>query len=211
MPCDNESVYDRVMIVSVQTDIEKAISQLKSLTEREQFRFSVAKALTATAADVQQEVRKNMPSRFIIRRQWVVNGIRIERATKQSLTATVYSRDKFMKLQETGGQKNPLRNYIAIPTKMVKRTKTDLVARSDRPGALGDKVDIIELNGHKWLALKKARKAGNGQRLKLLYLLVPRAQMKERLGLGKDGMRIARQQFVSNLREALEQAVRTAR
>lgn len=199
------------MIISVQTDIEKAIKQLQSITEKEQFRFAVAKALTKTAVDVQREVRKNMPSRFILRRQWIVQGIQIERATKQNLTASVYSRDKFMKLQETGGPKNPLRNYIAIPTSMVKRTKTDLIARSDRPGALGDKAEIIELNGHKWLALKKARKAAGGQRLKLLYLLVPRAQMKERLGLAKDGERIARARFVENLRDALEQAVRTAR
>jgi len=199
------------MIVSVQTDIEKAIKQLRSFTEREQFRFAVAKALTKTAVDVQREVRKNMPSRFILRRQWIVQGIQIERATKQNLTASVYSRDKFMKLQEAGGQKNPLRNFIAIPTSMVKRTKTDMVARADRPAALGDRAEVIELNGHKWLALKKARKAANGQRLKLLYLLVPRAQLKERLGLAKDGERVARARFVDNLREALEQAVRTAR
>lgn len=199
------------MIISVQTDIERAMKQLHSITEREQFRFSVAKALTKTAVDVQKELRKNMPGRFILRRQWIVQGIQIERATKTNLTAAVFSRDKFMKLQETGGQKNPLRNYIAIPTSMVKRTKTDLISRADRPSALGDKAEVIELNGHKWLALKKARKAGNGQRLKLLYLLVPRAQMKERLGLAKDGERVARAMFMQNLREALDQAVRTAR
>ena len=209
-PCDNETDYDRVMIVSVQTDIEKAISQLKSLTEREQFNRSVRRALNKTAEQVQTEVRNNMPARFTLRRNWVVKGILIKYASNSSLTATVYSRDKFMKLQETGGQKNALRNYIAIPTSMVKRTKTDIIRKSDRPGALGDKAEIIELNGHKWLALKKARKTGGGQRLKLLYLLVPRAQMKERLGLAKDGMRIARQHFVSNLRDALDQAVRAA-
>lgn len=199
------------MNISVQTDIERAIRQLKTLTEREQFRFSVAKALTKTAADVQREVRKNMPSRFILRRQWIVQGIQIERATKQNLEAMVFSRDKFMKLQETGGQKNPLRNYIAIPTSMVKRTKTDLITKADRPASLGDKAEVIEMNGHKWLALKKPRKAAGGQRLKLLYLLVPRAQMKERLGLAKDGERVARARFSDNLREALEQTVRTAR
>jgi len=211
MLCDNDACIFGIMIVSVQTDIEKAIRQLQSITEKQQMAFAVAKALTKTAVDVQREVQNNMPSRFIIRRPWVLKGIQVERATKQSLTATVYSRDKFMQLQEFGGTKNPLRNYIAIPTSMVKRTKTDIIARSDRPGALGDKAEIIELNGHKWLALKKARKGSNGQRLKLLYLLVPRAQLRERLGLNKDGQKVARARFMLNLQDALEQAVRTAR
>ena len=208
------------MIVSVQTDIEKAISQLKSLTEREQFRFSVAKALTATAADVQQEVRKNMPSRFIIRRQWVVNGIRITPATKAVLQSVVYSRDYFMDIQEFGGTKKPLRNYLAIPTSLVRRTKTGLVAEASKPKAMGDKLGVVEYNGNKYLALKKGIKSRFGEskgkrggdlRLRFMYLLVPRAHIKERLGLGKDGARIARQQFVSNLRDALDQAVKTAR
>lgn len=199
------------MFISVQTDIERAMRQLQTLTEREQFRFSVAKALTKTAVDVQKEVRKNMPSRFTLRRQWIVQGIRVERATKANLTAMVYSRDKFMGLQETGGQKNALRNYVAVPTSMVRRTKTDTIRKADRPAALGDKAEVIEFKGHKWLALKKPRKGANNQRLKLLYLLVPRAQLKERLGLGKDGERVARAMFVQNLQEALEQAVQSAR
>jgi len=199
------------MNLSVSTDIEKAIAKLKSITEAQQLKFAVAKALTKTAYDVQAEVRKNMPNRFILRRQWIVQGIRVEKATKAKLEAVVYSRDKFMGIQETGGPRSPLRNYIAIPTSMVKRTKTDLIAKSDRPKALGDKAEIIEMNGHKWLALKKARKGANGQRLKLLYLLVPRTQMKERLGLGKDGMKMARARFVDNLEQALKDAVATAR
>jgi hypothetical protein len=196
---------------SVQTDIEAALRKLSSIAEAQQFRFATAKALTQTAVDVQKEVRKNMPSRFIIRRQWVINGIMIERATKANLEASVYSRDKFMGLQEFGGQKGPLRNYLAIPTSMVRRTKTDIIAKSDRPGALGDKVSIIDFNGHKWLALKKPRKGANGAKLRLLYLLIPRAQIKKRLGLELDGMRVAKANFATNLQSALEQAMRTAR
>ena len=200
------------MIVSVQTDILKSLVKLRSITEAQQFRFSVAKALTQTAADVQGELRKNMPSRFTLRRQWIVQGIRTQRASKTNLQALVYSRDKFMGLQEFGGDKNPLRRYIAIPTSMVKRTRTDLIAKRDRPAALGDKVGIVEVNGNKYLALKgTGRKVANGKRLRLLYLLVPRANIKERLGLGKDGDKIARARFRQNLQNALRDAVATAR
>ena len=191
--------------------LDAALSQLQTIADQKQFRFSVAKALTQTAADIQQEVRKNMPGRFIIRRPWVINGIRIERATPANLSATIYSRDKFMGLQELGGEKNPLRQYLAIPTSLVRRTKTDVIRKADRPKELGDKVEIIEFRGHKWLALKKARKAGNNQRLRLLYLLIPRAHINKRLGLADDAIKVARANFAPNLRSAIEYALRTAR
>lgn len=197
--------------ISVSSEIENAIRQLQTISEAQQFRFAVAKALTATAVEVQKEVRKNMPGRFTLRRQWVVNGILVERATKDNLTATVYSRDKFMGLQEVGGPKSPLRQYLALPTSMVRRTKTDMITKADRPKNLGDKAEVIEYEGRKWLALKRPRKGANNQRLRLLYLLVPRAQLQKRLGLGEDAQKIARLRFSANLRDAMEFALRTAR
>lgn len=197
--------------ISVASEIQAAVAKLQTLSEAQQFRFSVAKALTTTASQVQQEVKKNMPSRFTLRRQWVVQGIRMERATKDNLTAKVYSRDKFMGLQEIGGTKGPLRNYLAIPTRMVKRTPTDMIRKSDRPKALGDKVEIVDYKGHKYLALKKGRKGAGGQQMRLLYLLIPRANIKKRLGLGDDAIKVAKAQFTNNLRDALEYAMRTAR
>lgn len=200
-----------MLAISVQTDIERAMAQLSSITEAQQFRFATARALTQTAVEVQTEVRKNMPGRFTIRRDWVIKGIQIERATKANLTATVFSRDKFMALQETGGVKGALRNYLAIPTSMVRRTPKDVIRKADRPAALGDKVSVVEFKGHKYLALKKPRRGANGQRLRFLYLLVPRAHLHERLGLSKDGQRVARARFVENLQASLAQAVASAR
>jgi len=187
------------------------MAKLRTLTEAKQFRFATAQALTKTAAEVQTGVKQAMPSRFTIRRSWVIQGIRMDKATKDNLTATVYSRDKFMGLQEVGGPKSPLRNYIAVPTRATKRTKTDMVRKSDRPKALGDKVEVVEVNGNKFLALKKARKGRSGNELRLLYLLVPRPRIQERLGLRRDGHRIARQRFIPNLQAALARAVATAR
>jgi hypothetical protein len=198
-------------MLSVQTDLLKAMARLRSMTEAQQLRFATAKALTQTAYEAQAEVKKNMPSRFTLRRNWIVQGIRVEKATKQALTATVYSRDKFMGLQEYGGAKNPLRRYLAVPTKAVKRTKTDIIRKADRPAALGDKAEIVTVKGNKFLALKKGRKGASKNQLRLLYLLIPRANLKQRLGLNKDGQRIARQRFVVNLQRALADAVRTAR
>lgn len=199
-------------MLTMQSDIEKAMRQLKALTDPKQLNFAIAKALTQTAVEVQKELRRNMPSRFTIRRPWIVQGIRVERATKQNLEAVVYSRDDFMELQETGGTKDPRRRYLAIPTRAVRRTKTQMIAKADRPGALGERAEVVEYNGSKWLALKKARRGANkGGQLRLLYLLIPRAELKERLGLEKDGLKIAPERFGPLLEKALEEALRTAR
>lgn len=199
-------------MLTMQSDIEKALRQLKALTDPKQMNFAIAKALTQTAFEVQKELRSNMPGRFTIRRPWVVQGIRVERATKTNLAAVVYSRDSFMGLQEVGGTKDPRSRYIAIPTKAVRRTKTQVIAKSDRPGALGDRAEVIEYNGNKWIALKKARRGANkGGQLRLLYLLVPKAQIKERLGLEDDGLKIAPKRFPLLLEAAIQDALRTAR
>ena len=199
-----------MITVSVQTDIEKALAKLSTITEAQQFRFSVARALTMTAVEIQKEVRRNMPGRFIIRRQWVIQGIRVDRATKDNLTARIYSRDLFMGLQEYGGDKHPRGRFLAIPTRLVRRTPKGLVAKRDKPRALGDKVEEITFKGNQWLALKKARAGRGGTELRLMYLLVPRADIDERLGLRKDAERIARLRFAENLRVALAEAVAKA-
>ena len=198
-------------MITVESDLRRAIEQLRSLAALKQVQFATAKALTLTAVEVQRQVRAEMPARFTIRRQWIVNGIRVEKATKANLVATVFSRDAFMGLHEFGGPKDPRKRFIAIPTRAVKRTKTDVIARRDRPGALGDRAEVIEYNGNKWLALKKGRRGRSGNELRLLYLLVPRAQIDERLGLREIGTRVVRARFMPLFLQALEDAVKTAR
>lgn len=198
-------------VITVESDLRRAIEQLRSLAALKQVQFATAKALTLTAVEVQRQVRAEMPARFTIRRQWIVNGIRVEKATKANLVATVFSRDAFMGLQEFGGQKDPRKRFIAIPTKAVRRTKSDIIAKSDRPQNLGARAEVIEYKGNKWLALKRARSGRSGNELRLLYLLVPRAQLHERLGLREIGTRVTRERFMPIWRQCLEDALRTSR
>lgn len=198
-------------MISVESDLRRAIEQLKSLAALQQVQFATARALTLTAVEVQRQVRAEMPARFTLRRQWIVNGIRVEKATKQKLEALVFSRDDFMGLQEFGGTKDPRKRFLAIPTRAVRRTKSDIVAKRDRPQNLGDRVEVIEYKGNKWLALKRSRTGNSGNQLRLLYLLVPRAQLHERLGLREIGNRVTRERFMPIWRQCLEDAMRTAR
>lgn len=198
-------------VITVESDLRRAIEQLRSLAALKQVQFATAKALTLTAVEVQRQVRAEMPARFTLRRQWIVNGIRVEKATKANLVATVFSRDAFMGLQEFGGQKDPRKRFIAIPTKAVRRTKSDIIAKSDRPQNLGARAEVIEYKGNKWLALKRARSGRSGNELRLLYLLVPRAQLHERLGLREIGTRVTRERFMPIWRQCLEDALPTSR
>ena len=208
--------------LSVESTIEQAIRKLQSITEAKQLRYSTSQALTRTAYAVQAEVRANMPSRFTIRRPWVLQGIKVNKATPSALTARIYSRDKFMALQETGGIKEALRNHIAVPLQSVRRTKTGIIAKKDRPknvpntltGRGGHMTAIVTLkDGRKFIArLRPKGKLGErGGRLEYLYLLVPKVHIDERLGLVRDGRKVAQERFGLELKRALEENVARAR
>lgn len=197
--------------MNIQSDIKQAVAKLQSITDAKQLPFAIARALTVTARDVQDEVRNNLTQRFTLRNNWVRQGIQIQRATKQNLEAMVFSRDAFMGLQEVGGAKSPLGNYLAVPTSLVRRTPKDMIRKADRPKSLGNKAEVIEFMGRKWLALKRSRKGRNKNDLRLMYLLVPRADIEPRLKLRDDGLRVSQAVFQRRLQESLELALRTAR
>lgn len=198
-------------MLTMQSDIEKAMRQLKAFSDKKQLEFAISTALNRTAVEVQQAVKTSMPRKFTLRSNWVVQGIRVEFSKKGKLESIIYSRDKFMGLQEYGGDKKPFGNYLAIPTTLVRRTPRDKIRRSETPKALGDKVEVVTVGRRRFLALKKRRKGRSGNMLRLMYMLIPHASIRKRLGLEEDGGRIARARFMAQLEKALEDAIRTAR
>ena len=216
-----------MITMSVKSDLARALKQLDTLSSK-QFPFTIAKALTQTGKDVQAEVQRNMPQRFTLRRNWIMKGIRIMPATKQNLEVVIYSRDSsFMGRQEDGGEKTPMQpggKYIAVPMN-VRRTKTQIIAKSDQPGNLKNSFILTAKDGRKYIAVRMGARAamnrgsagnqansrgGKGE-VVLMYELVKSAHIKPRLGLADDGTRIAKQNFVKNLYAAAAEAMRTAR
>ena len=95
---------------------------------------------------------------------------------------------------------------------LVRRTPKQLLAKADRPKNLGDKAGIVEVNGKKYLALKRGRKSKrNGVQLRLLYRLIERAQIKPRLKMRDDAEGVIKAQFAKNLEQAFVAAMKTAR
>ena len=183
---------------------------------RGQMPYATSRALNSLAFDVRDKVRGSMPQNFTIRRRWVVNQLQVkQRANKRQLEAVVGTSDaaKFLAKHEEGGTRTALGRYVAIPTRAVKRTKTDQIRKSDRPASLGTKASVVDYNGNKWLALNKSRKwaQGSASKTRLLYLLKPRTQIDERLELHEQGQYIIKQRGTQALKDAVDYALKTAR
>ena len=90
--------------LDVTADIAKATEHLSELAQQH-VPNAAAKALTRTAFDARDAVRDSLPERFNQRRPWISRGIGVTPAKPRTLMAEVWSRDRFMALQETGGTK----------------------------------------------------------------------------------------------------------
>ena len=219
---DNQAMLN----MKIEIDTDKMLRMVDGF-RGDQVKFSIAKALTKTAQDAQAAVRESMkPPKFTIRRQWIVNGIRIIAAKKNDLTAVVYSRDgDFMGRQETGGTKTPKRDSnLALPLSAVRRTKADIIKAQDLPNNLGQAQINLRTKGGKIKSIKGAggsvfKMQVNGRTIiarrrgkkdiELMYVLVPRANIKPRLGLHEIGQRVVNQNFGQNLRDAMVYAMQT--
>jgi hypothetical protein len=216
------------LVISVRHDLQRIAEGWHAM--QRQIPYAAAISLTRTAQELQDEIRKGMPSAFTLRRQWVVQGIRIKSARKDFLQAEVYSRDPFMTLQETGGTKTSIHKrvwdygeYLAIPLD-ARRTKSDIVQKADWPENLIKPFVLTARDGRQYLAVHAinskrgatsvSKSRGKQKRptgTRLMYTLVKRYQLKSRLGMGKLARELAVPAFHRHMRLALLDALATAR
>ncbi|MDE1906638.1 MAG: hypothetical protein KGH75_09340 [Rhodospirillales bacterium] len=208
----------------MKSNIDKLVASLSAFDER-QLPYTIALALTRTAQEAREAVTAAMPGEFILRRTWILQGIRIVPAKKDNLVATIYSRDPFMARQEYGGQKIPMdggRN-IAIPL-AARPDPRALIPEELLPANLGMAEYTVSHNGN--LVTKKGtggaafRMVSNGKTylalrtaagLKMMYLLVPSAHITPRLNMGEITMRVVKQRFAHNFILAAREAMATRR
>ena len=125
--------------------VDAKAARLAVIRDMSQLRKAVSKALTGLAYDVRDGVRASLPNRFTIRRPWVAKGIGVAPASASTLTATVFSRDRFMEQQETGGTKS---GRLSIPVgRMAAIARTKVLPKSLWPRALRSRRNVFVRNG----------------------------------------------------------------
>ena len=127
--------------MEIKVDIQGLQTTRKYLSNLEkQIPFATALALTRTAKEVQREEIAHIRTAFTVRGSWLREGGRfgvgITPASKENLVAIVESRAPWLEDHEEGAMRTPEGAHFAVPQKDIRRTKTQVIARSQRPKAL---------------------------------------------------------------------------
>ena len=179
-----------------------------------QLRFASAQALTRTAQDAQEEVKRQLPERFTIRTGWLAKGVRIRPASRNNLKASVLVKDAFMALQETGGDKtSPFGDALGVPVG-ARPTPTSVTRPSKFPGALLAKKGFFIapiVHGSRTMGVWKRTGKGRGERMTLMYVFERKVRLKPRFGFHETVRKVAVERFPHRFTEALRQALASAR
>ena len=160
--------------------VDAKAARLAVIRDMSQLRKAVGKALTGLAYDVRDGVRASLPNRFTIRRPWVAKGIGVAPASASTLTATVFSRDRFMEQQETGGTKS---GRLSIPVgRMAAVARTKVLPKSLWPRALRSRRTVFVRSGK--VFERKGKQVG------VLYLLHKRQRVRQRFGMAMQANRV---------------------
>lgn len=125
-------------MLEISVDLRPMLATLGNLAER-QLPFATMKSLNECATLFQAAEQREIQNSFIIRRPWVLQGVKIERsdfATKQKLSVKIkvdHERDFLNKFEE-GGVRTPIGNSraLAVPVN-VRRTKAQIISKTQTP------------------------------------------------------------------------------
>lgn len=178
-----------------------------------ELRFGIAKGLTDLADAARNDFVKDLPDKFTLRTQWWKPrgkyGFNVKMATKESQSAEIYTRAPWMNLQEQGGTRTGHGHRLAIPTKEVRRTKRELIVKSQKPAGLTKAFPIKLKSGKSMLAMRIGR--GKNARLKFMYTLSQTAQIKPTLHFYGDIAEFVKRYQKKYLEAGIAYSLRTAK
>jgi len=188
--------------LDVTADVTKATEHLSDLA-RQHVPNATARALTRTAFDARDAVRDGLPERFNLRRPWISRGIGVTPAKPRTLMAEVWSRDRFMAAQETGGSHPDAR---PIPAgRLREMAQTRVIPKSQWLDQVKNKPTVFYRAG----MLFERR---DERRILALYLLRPKAQIKvqPRLGMAETIRSVAQREYQRQMERALREELAKA-
>lgn len=171
----------------------------------------VAQGINDLANNARDEFLWDLPNRMTLRTPWFKPGsqfgFNVRKATPSNPSAEIYTRAPWMQLQETGGTKTPKGKHLAIPTTTVRRTKRDLIPKSQRPMGLGSKAFQLKTqSGKEFLAMRTGRGKKSG--LKIMYLLGQQARIRPQLHFTDSIKGYVAQNAEKYLARAIERAMK---
>lgn len=196
------------LTISVTADVKAVSARLDALA-RTQIPFAASLALNDVAFQVQKAEQAAIATIFKNPRPFTKRSVLVSKASKSSLTATVYVREevaKYLAPYEFGGTHQLPSNTLLNPKnirldqygQLTKGTTARLNANpKDFYGS------VHGVRGY-WQRMKN-------HHLKLLLRMGDAVDVKQRLGFYARGEAIVRTQFAPALRNAIERALSTIR
>lgn len=215
-----------MILFSVKDDLDKITRNLDPMTSR-QMPFAVARALTATAKEIQADTRKEVPKVFSRPTAFTRNAFAIKAARKTDLTAIVFAKDIQARYLAPGIQGSARRvkgferkaqglagegqGRTLVPTRNVKLDASGNVSLATIKRIAGAKNSkryfVGSPKGGRPFGIYE-RKAGG---LQALFVEANVGQYDKRLDLeGLAAFRV-RSSFMRNLHASMQQAMATAR
>ena len=189
----------KIMQINISSNY-KRLSRSLDQVGRKQLPFAFAKTLNKTMKAVEKYiVARTYPRAFDIRNRAffkasMFTGTAVKRATKSKLR--VSARDRFdrgnLQLHATGGTKRARSGRIAIPSRFTKATRGARgVRKALRPRAVVDSPKgYIDRVGPRDAIYQRYGRGGS--KVRLLYVLQPRARIRKRFRFYEDAERITR-------------------
>lgn len=207
----------------------------------EQMPYAISTALNSTAFAVQKFEKARIPTVFDRPTPLVQGAFRVEKATKQTLTAAVYVDPKraiILKIHEEGGQRGDqkLERYLrekgwlsagwrAVPTENMPRNSYGNPRQAEvskliagLPGVSGVKGDkrrvfVIRASAVSHLSpgIYRTLSRSAGAAIVKLYHFVSRAEYRERLGFEESARDEATRLLPDEAAKAIRRAMETAR
>jgi hypothetical protein len=198
---------NRGLDIDIRSNI-KEITKYLDRTQRKQVPYATMLALRWCAFDVRDGLVKHTQRKFSNRKRWYAPkspvGLRVDKPTKKSLLASVWTTWAPAAKHEDGGVRTPFRGKrLLIPT--------DRVAKSRRgPGGAGQ-----YLSNPKVFSTPRGvfRRAGGKRspRVELLYWKARRAVIKPTYGWARVAQRIVNTKIAKQFDRALAKALATAK
>lgn len=187
----------------------------KPINVAKQVTFALAQTLTGVVKEAQGVSISNVESTFTVRNNWDkpsnAMGIKALPATKTDLSAALVTRADWLIPHEGGEDKTPEGRALAIPSKNVRRSKRDIIQRSQRPKALRGKRDVVLRLKGGGLGLFQRKGRGRNGKLVFLYTLAERARIRRQPTVVEPAVKVFERKFDKLFFDNLRKALRSAR